>query len=61
MKSNFDNEFQVPIPCPKCFNKLVCIRYDPQIKLLKDRIWHLCRNCGFQRSTDEFKKELLVI
>ena len=57
----FGNEVQIPIPCPKCFGKLVCIKYNPSLKLLRDRSWQLCRKCGFQRTTDEFKEELLTV
>jgi len=51
----------IPLPCPKCYGKMVAVRYDAVLKVLKDRGWHICKECDFQRNTDEFKEALFTI
>jgi len=51
----------IPVSCPKCFGKLVAVRYDPSLKILKERGWHICTQCDFQMSTDEFKEALFTV
>ena len=56
-------DYGIPIllSCPKCYGKMVAIRYVPVLKVLKDRGWHVCKECDFQRSTDEFKETLFTV
>ena len=48
----------IPIPCPSCGGKMYSAGYEAPLKILKNRSWQICRECGFQRTTDEFKKLL---
>lgn len=50
----------IPLSCPRCEDKMVVIRYDASLKILKERSWQVCRNCGFERSIEDFKKKLLT-
>jgi len=52
---------QIPLSCPKCYGKMVAVRYDTVLKVLKDRGWHVCKECDFQQSTDEFKETLFTV
>lgn len=52
---------QIPLPCPKCDGKMVATRYDATIKILKERSWHVCKDCNFQQSVDDFKNSLLTV
>jgi len=51
----------IPISCPKCGGEMIIISYDPMWKVLKERSWQICRKCSFERSADDFKKELLTV
>ncbi len=48
------------IPCPKCSGSLTLYRYNPVLKILKERSWYLCKNCKFQETTDEYKQRVFV-
>ncbi len=48
----------IPIPCPLCGGKMYSVGYNPPLKLLKNRTWQVCKECHFERTTDEFKKAL---
>ncbi len=42
--------------CPKCHTQmLVHVKYNPVIKLLKDRDYVVCENCGFSKETEQLK------
>lgn len=51
----------IPLSCPSCEGKMYSVRYDAPLAILRDRSWQICKICGFERSTDEFKKGLLTI
>jgi len=54
-------EFSIPLLCPSCDRKIYSVRYDAPLGILKDRSWQICKTCGFERTTDDFKKELLTV
>jgi len=54
-------QIDIPITCPSCEGKMYLVQYDATLKILKERSWQLCKQCGFERSTDDFKKELLTV
>jgi len=51
----------IPVFCPKCFGKLVTVRYDTSLKILKEREWHICTQYDFQRNPNEFKEALFTV
>ena len=51
----------IPIPCPRCNGKMIAVRYEAPLKILKERSWQICKRCGFQRSAEEFKQRLLTV
>jgi len=48
----------IPIPCPSCGGNMYLVSYESPLRILKERSWQICKECGFERSTDEFKKML---
>tara|TARA_B100000929_G_scaffold285158_1_gene268378 strand:+ start:1497 stop:1661 length:165 start_codon:yes stop_codon:yes gene_type:complete len=50
------------VNCPKCksrYAKIVTIE-KKGILMLKTRSWIICNDCGYDRESSDFKKELLV-
>ncbi len=56
--SNYFMKIDIPIPCPSCGGKMYSVGYDTTLKLLKNRTWQVCKECNFERTTDEFKKSI---
>jgi len=54
-------QFSIPLSCPSCDEKMYSVRYDAPLRILKDRSWQICKNCGFERTIDDFKKELFTV
>jgi len=58
---NFDSYFMkidIPIPCPRCGGKMYSVGYHSSLRILKSRTWQVCKNCNFERDTEDFKKTL---
>jgi len=49
----------IPLPCPSCGGKMYSISYETPLNVLRERSWQICKECGFERTTEDFKKELL--
>ncbi|HXG13939.1 MAG TPA: hypothetical protein VNK25_02285 [Candidatus Nitrosotenuis sp.] len=56
-----DNVIQIPLLCPKCYGKLVAVKYVVSLRVLKERCWHICKSCGFERDVEDFKRNLFSI
>jgi hypothetical protein len=54
-------KLKIPIPCPLCGGHLMALGYDAPLRILSERGWHFCQECNFQRSIDDFKRELLSV
>ena len=55
------NQIDIPLPRPSCEGKMYSVRYDPPLKILKERSWQVCKECGFEQSTDDFKMRLFTV
>jgi len=55
------NQINIPLACPSCEGKMYSVRYDAPLKILKERSWQICKECGFEQSTDDFKMRLLTV
>jgi len=55
------NQINIPLPCPSCDGKMYATKYDAPLKILKERSWQICRECGFEQSADEFKRGLWTV
>ena len=54
-------KIDIPLKCPKCLGAMYSVFYDTPLKILKRRVWHICKGCGFERDVETFKRELLTI
>ena len=54
-------QINIPLFCPNCDGTMYAVRYDSQLKILKERGWQVCRQCGFERTIEDFKNELLTV
>jgi len=54
-------QINIPLPCPNCDGKMHAIRMHAPLNVLKERGWQICKECRFERSTEDFKKELLTV
>lgn len=54
-------QIAIPLSCPSCDGRMYATAYDAPLKILKERSWQICRECGFERNADDFKKELLTV
>ncbi len=55
---SFNMQVDIPIPCPSCGGKMYSVAYEPTLKILKNRSWQVCKECHFERTTEEFKKTI---
>ena len=51
-------KIDIPLPCPKCDGKMDSVNYEVTLSILKNRSWQICKECNFERSTEEFKKSI---
>ena len=51
-------EINIPIPCPSCGGKMYSVNYEPFLAVLKNRSWQVCKECDFERESDDFKKSI---
>jgi hypothetical protein len=54
-------KIDIPIPCPSCGGKMysVCsVCYESSFSLLKKRSWQVCKECNFERNSEDFKKSI---
>ena len=51
-------KIDIPLSCPVCSGKMYSISYEPFLAVLKNRSWQVCKECNFERNTEEFKKSI---
>jgi len=51
-------KIDIPIPCPSCGGKMYSISYESAFSLLKSRSWQVCKECNFERNSEDFKKSI---
>jgi len=51
-------KIDIPLPCPKCGGKMYSVSYDSSFSILKKRSWQGCKECDFERNSEEFKKTI---
>ena len=54
-------EWRIPLSCPNCTSVLSLKGYVNSSKIPKPRYLHTCSHCGFERSVDDFKRDLLTV
>ena len=58
---NLNEGIPIPVNCPRCSGKMIAVKYEASLKILKERSWQICKECSFQRSADDFKNSLLTV
>ena len=51
-------KIDIPLPCPSCGGKMYSDNFESSFSILKKRSWQVCKECDFERNTDEFKKTI---
>ncbi|MFQ5475651.1 MAG: hypothetical protein ACE5DT_01305 [Nitrosopumilus sp.] len=51
-------KIDIPLSCPSCDGRMYSVSYEATIPVLKQRSWQVCKECDFERSSDDFKKSL---
>ncbi|MDH3191812.1 MAG: hypothetical protein OEM18_03905 [Nitrosopumilus sp.] len=51
-------QIDIPLPCPSCGGKMYSVSYETSLSILKKRIWHVCKECDFERNSEDFKKSI---
>lgn len=46
----------IKVFCPHCNSELYIVKYNPWLKILKDRSWYFCKKCKFECETDKFTR-----
>ena len=54
-------KIDIPVQCPKCLGRMYSVFYDCTLNILKRRTWHICKQCGYERDVEQFKRELLTV
>ncbi len=49
---------EIPLRCPDCNGGMYSVWYDVIIHILRHREWQCCKDCGFVRDVEDFKKML---
>lgn len=51
-------KIDIPLSCPKCGGRMYSIGYEATLKILRPRIWHVCKQCEFSRDVEDFKRTI---
>ena len=57
------NYMQIDIPssCPSCGGKMYSVSYESVLPDLKKRSWQVCKECNFERNSEDFKKSICCV
>lgn len=58
---NYTTKFMkidIPLPCPSCGGKMYSISYESKFPILNKRSWQICKECSFERDSEDFKKSI---
>lgn len=51
----------IPLPCPQCGGRMFSVGYQATLKILKNRTWHVCKECDFEQDAEVFKRALFCV
>jgi len=54
-------KIDIPLPCPSCGGKMYSVSYESPFLILKIRSWQVCKECKFERNSEDFKKSICCI
>ena len=55
------SQINIPLSCPSCDGNMYAVSYDTPLKILRERSWQVCKECGFEQQADDFKRRLLTV
>lgn len=55
---NYNMQIDIPLSCPSCGGKMYSVSYETTLSILKKRSWQVCKECNFQRNSEDFKKSI---
>ena len=54
-------QIDIPLSCPSCGGKMYSVSYESALPVLKKRSWQVCRECNFERDSEDFKKSICCV
>ncbi len=51
-------KIDILLACPSCGGKMYSVSYESVFSILNKRSWQVCKECNFERNTEDFKKSL---
>jgi hypothetical protein len=51
-------KIDIPLLCPSCGGNMYSISYESAFSLLKRRSWQACKECNFERNSEDFKNSI---
>ena len=54
-------QIDIPLSCPSCDGKMYSVSYEVVLPILKKRSWQICKECSFERNSEDFKKSVCCV
>ena len=54
-------QIDIPSSCPSCGGKMYSVSYESVLPDLKKRSWQVCKECNFERNSEDFKKSIFCV
>ena len=54
-------QIDIPLSCPSCDGKMYSVSYESALPILKKRSWQICKECSFERNSEDFKKSVCCV
>jgi C4-type Zn-finger protein len=54
-------QIDIPLSCPSCGGKMYSVSYESVLPDLKKRSWQVCKECNFERNSEDFKKSIFCV
>ena len=54
-------QIDIPLSCPSCGGKMYSVSYESVLPALKKRSWQVCKECNFERNSEDFKKSICCV
>ena len=52
---------QTIMPCPRCGEKMIGVKYNATLKILQERSWNTCVECGYEIDIAKWKRSILTV
>ena len=51
----------VAMKCPKCGSNMIGVCYESSLKILQERSWNTCTQCGHEIDIAKWKRQVLSV